>query len=294
MTAPRLPSSPWGLADHVVSLPDLAATGRRASDLEVRGASLRGSFHTALGEERQDCYGVAETERHLLVAVADGVGSCGHSALGAEIAVRAALRALADVDETSTVVGADLLGGPTALLQDEAERLGCRPRDLSTTLVAAAVRRDPEDDGTRRCLVVVAGDSPALVIGADGSWSPLTPPADQPSNVVDVHLPTAPGGAAALGVALAPGAILVLCSDGFAVPLGDGREGVGPALAARWGAGPRQPLQFAIDLSFEGHHDDRTVVAVWAPPAPAPGDGSSDGAGAPEEPHEAPSRREEA
>jgi hypothetical protein len=67
------------------------------------------------------------------------------------------------------------------------------------------------------------------------------------------------------GVTLSAGSVLVLASDGFTTPLGDGSGPLGNDLAARWKVGARELLPFLVDLSFNAYHDDKTVVALWNP-----------------------------
>jgi serine/threonine protein phosphatase PrpC len=65
---------------------------------------------------------------------------------------------------------------------------------------------------------------------------------------------------------LEPGGVLLLCTDGLALPLGDGGGDVG-RLLARELASPPDVVDFArlLDFSRSTYDDDRSLVAVWGP-----------------------------
>jgi hypothetical protein len=66
------------------------------------------------------------------------------------------------------------------------------------------------------------------------------------------------------GGPLAHGEVLLIGTDGFGDPLGDGTGPVGAHFAVRL-ARPRPPIAFAHDLDFsrETFDDDRTLLAIW-------------------------------
>jgi hypothetical protein len=65
-------------------------------------------------------------------------------------------------------------------------------------------------------------------------------------------------------VALAPGEVLLVGTDGFGDPLGAGDGAVGALFAGALRV-PPPPLGLAhlLDFSRETFDDDRTLVAVW-------------------------------
>jgi hypothetical protein len=67
---------------------------------------------------------------------------------------------------------------------------------------------------------------------------------------------------------LEPGDVLPLCTDGLALPPGDGDGEVG-RVPARELASPPDVVDFARLLDFSrSTYDDRSLVAAWAPASP--------------------------
>lgn len=251
------------------TVPAVAAGHLAVGVLDARAVSLRGEAHVLLGQARQDAFGLlaGSDDRWLVCGVADGLGAEAYSAFGADAALRDGLAALAeqldpgrdDEPDLEVAVGAAVDGTVR-----RAEELQVPPHAVSTTLVLAAVRAEPGLE-ERECLVVSVGDSHALVLRASGRWEYLTPfDPDLCENVVDAYLPEAPEGLVCTTAELAPGDVLVIATDGFTTPLGDGTSTLGRHLAERWQPKPRDLMAFMVDLTFPGHHDDRTVLAVWA------------------------------
>jgi hypothetical protein len=60
------------------------------------------------------------------------------------------------------------------------------------------------------------------------------------------------------------GSVLIVCTDGLALPLGDGNGEVGRMLIREL-ATPPEIVDFArlLDFSRSTYDDDRTLVAVW-------------------------------
>lgn len=86
-------------------------------------------------------------------------------------------------------------------------------------------------------------------------------------------LPLAPGapGPREATVTVRAGQVLLVGTDGFGVPLGDGDGEIG-ALFARHLASPPSPLWLAhiLDFSRETFDDDRTLLALWPARDPWP------------------------
>ena len=131
---------------------------------------------------------------------------------------------------------------------------------MATALIAGMVR----PVGTTVDVAVVrVGDSQASVL-RNGRYRHLFDP--RPGAVADsavVALPRVPD-LEVRGGPLAPGEVLLVGTDGFGDPLGDGTGQVGAHFAARL-AHPRPPVTFAHDLDFsrETFDDDRTLLAIW-------------------------------
>ncbi len=249
--------------------PDITAATLRVDALEVRGVSFRGTAHELFGGPRQDSFAFAANDEWVVLAVADGIGSCESSHHGSAAAVSAVVAAI-ESGGLDPRDGSDVLRTAADAGRETAAALLVPSNSVSTTLTVAAVERASQDDGSRHAVVHVVGDSPALLLDPAGArWTYLTPTDDCPSNVVRSWVPDRANEYVSFGFTLPAESVLVLASDGFTTPLGDGSGPLGADLALRWGRGPRGLVAFMVDLSFNAYHDDKTVVAMWSPAATA-------------------------
>lgn len=271
-------------------------------------ASRRGRLHAHRGEHREDAGTVLPCEHGWCAAVADGAGSAHYSRLGAAIAVHAVTRALRELLQAPPRA-ADVLpatGLHTALLtaasnvqqamQAFADRTGCAPRALRTTLLVAALHHDAIG-------LLQVGDGGIIWLHDDGRTSqPMQGDAGEFSGEVAHFLPDA-GALARLqqSVLVQPAAgcaAVLLASDGVEDPwyplprhaaalYQQLQHGVSSEHATAAGVSPAHtttvlhapdPVRALIEwLSFEkrGENDDRTlcvarrVGSVWAPLAAA-------------------------
>lgn len=258
--------------------PDYIADGWSTQHFHVRAASARGYAHRASGEPRQDDVAIAwhRPSGAVLFAVADGVSKAPLSHVGATSACRAAISAMTTgldspgrrVDWESLVKGAAwqlceqarLSLGLPEINQKVAEE------QMATTLVAGLVL--PEPDAPRVELIQV-GDTSAWILDkrADRRYRCLLPTKSRPgdevvSNAV-VALPRVPDIVPRSGT-LSPEQVLLVGTDGFGDPLGDGGNAVGDHFADALLTLP-PVLRFANDLDFsrETWDDDRTLFALW-------------------------------
>jgi serine/threonine protein phosphatase PrpC len=259
--------------------PDITAAKTTVDDLGVRAVSFRGTAHDLFGEPRQDSFAFAASDDWVVLIVSDGIGSCKHSHHGASASVNAIAAAVVS-SEIDPDDGDQVLATAADAARDAAQALDVPSKSVSATLTVAAVERTPHPDGSRHAIIHAVGDSPALRLDPEtAAWTYLTPIDDGPSNVVRSWVPDRAAEFTSFGVTIPAGSVLVLASDGFTTPLGDGSGPLGTDLAARWAAGPRELLPFLVDLSFNAYHDDKTVVAMWNPPtetAVADPDGADD------------------
>lgn len=256
--------------------PCITAAKRTVDDLAVRAVSFRGAAHDLFGEPRQDSFAFATGDDWVVLIVSDGIGSCEHSHHGAFAAVNAIADAV-EADELDPNDGARVLTTAADAAHDMAQTLDVPSKMVSATLTVAAVERKAQADGSRHAIIHAVGDSPALRLDPESAtWTYLTPTDDGPSNVVRSWVPDRAAEFISFGVTIPAGSVLVLASDGFTTPLGDGSGPLGTDLAARWAAGPRELLAFLVDLSFNAYHDDKTVVALWNPATEVDIDGGID------------------
>ncbi|MCF3137159.1 protein phosphatase 2C domain-containing protein [Streptomyces olivochromogenes] len=264
--------------------PDTVCDGWSTGAVDLRLASVRGYAHRAEGRPREDDAAAAWDEHTgtVVFAVADGVSDARQPHIGSQLACRSAVDELlgqirgsggfvTDWRKLLNTVHWQLVVQARRLLHQEEASVAETADLLATTLVAGVAVPTPE--GVRVALVSV-GDSGVWAIkhqqlyplrggkavGADGLVSSAVQP-----------LPYVPADIAPYEYLLDPGSVLLVGTDGFGDPVGDGRGAVAHLFACELER-PLPPLAFAHLLDFyrETFDDDRTLVALW-PRAAAPG-----------------------
>ena len=261
---------------------------------------MSGVSHRLAGRRSDDAFGWAQpAPGRLALVVADGVGSAGRGAEGAEWAVEAVCGFLDGAgtgapergcsEETSHAGGQIASGwGPELCAaaifhaSNEIRRVGGEDAcELATTIAVALLDAGASArGGFAEVSVGRVGDSIAFSLSEAGEWRELfegrSVPAGGDAAGEDEMLVTAtaalPVGDALddlVSVQLPPVAALVLVTDGVAVPVRDGPSTVAPTLAEVLMRGPTGELcplglARALDFSRRGAHDDRTVLAAWA------------------------------
>jgi hypothetical protein len=135
---------------------------------------------------------------------------------------------------------------------------------FATTLVVGYIL--PEAGGAAASMIQI-GDSSAWVL-RHGRYLPVLdqkhdPQAEVISSGVS-PLPRVPAYVAPIEFRLAPDAVLLIGTDGFGDPLGDGDGKVGQLFTAHLSTPPSgRALAHLLDFSRETFDDDRTLVAVW-------------------------------
>jgi serine/threonine protein phosphatase PrpC len=256
--------------------PDSIADGGSAFGLEVRAASVRGLAKRYAGGPRQDdlCLRLHEPTRTLIAAVADGVSGAPRSDLGAALAVRHSTAAVVrqldggvhDLDWRAVFdqAGWALVEEQRRFAGDPEAGIDAASKSLATTLVVAAVQVPGGGDGAARAQLAAVGDSPALALHG-GAFSTIVGERDDDLLGGGVEaLPRFPGGAREAEWSLQPGSVLLLCTDGLALPLAGGDGDVGRTLRRELAA-PPDIIDFArlLDFSRSTYDDDRTLVVIW-------------------------------
>ncbi|HET8956390.1 MAG TPA: protein phosphatase 2C domain-containing protein [Solirubrobacterales bacterium] len=261
------------LAESGWPRPGYAADGGEVGPFSVLAASAVGQGHLHRGVQRQDAYHFAPAGTGAVVAVADGVSQMPLSALGAEVAAFSAVREYAH--SCGIVASAPVAErpGPAELLADavdiadaEVRRLAAdlsiEPRELSTTLMVAAL--EPGQGDEVHVTIGAVGNSSAFEIASEGPPAVLAGPgSEDPSADYGEFLPATAGTARIDRALLRPGATLLLATDGLAEDL------VTSASVRRWLwerlTYSRTPLEFAHALSYrrQGSMDDLTALAAW-------------------------------
>jgi serine/threonine protein phosphatase PrpC len=122
---------------------------------------------------------------------------------------------------------------------------------------------------------VQIGDSGAWVLH-DGHYYPLLEQKNDPdaqiiSSAVS-PLPRLPARITPTEYRITPGAVLLLGTDGFGDPLGDGDGQVGRLFAKHLSTPPpARGLAHLLDFSRDTFDDDRTLLAIWPQERPPQG-----------------------
>lgn len=258
--------------------PDTIADGGTAFGLQLRAASVRGLAKRYAGGPRQDdiCLRLHDPTGALIAAVADGVSGAPRSDLGAALAVRYAAVAVArqlDAGGVDSLDWTNVFDQAAWALVEEERRSGGTPEagvdeaasSLATTLLVAVVLAG---DGEAQVQVAAVGDSPCYVL-RQRDYDPIVGTPESRDGLIGGGVQSLPRGGGALergSCTLEAGSVLLLCTDGLALPLGDGQGEVG-RLLARELATPPDVVDFArlLDFSRSTYDDDRSLVAVWGP-----------------------------
>jgi serine/threonine protein phosphatase PrpC len=239
----------------------------------VRAASVRGYDHRYRGIARQDDYVIRPVAGEAIVfAVADGVSSATLSHRGATAACHTATRWLVEALDRRIhplpwrdilgEVARELTAQAAAWLRVEAPDPEQVEKLFATTLVLGLI--GPTTSGCRVSLIQV-GDSSAWVLQHGRYHSVLSTKADVSAAVEP--LPRVPRELRSLEFELPADAVLLVGTDGFGDPLGDGSGLVG-AMFAEALVRPPSPIGLArlLDFSRETFDDDRALVAIWPRP----------------------------
>lgn len=277
---PKPPPGPGGQPGFAYR-PDTVLDGWSTSDLTVRLASIRGYQHRYDTRPRED--DVAATVHTptgtLVFAVADGVSAAQQSHVGAALACRGALEAIcAQLDTEPGGIGEwdaeravrsaawQLLTRVTTAKEPSENEWWEAEQRLATTLVAGTVRIG--EHGVLHARLVQVGDSGAWLLRGGVFESVLESKMSAAGEVLSSAVVPLPRGASApvqrREFELLPDTVLLVGTDGFGDPLGDGTGAVGELFAG----GLRTPpsalrLAHLLDFSRETFDDDRTLLAVW-------------------------------
>jgi serine/threonine protein phosphatase PrpC len=214
----------------------------------------------------------------ILFAVADGVSSASQSHIGAAIActtfvetVRAGLDydGRLDLPDAVESVAFRMADHAAYLLRQERPDPEAVERLLASTLIAGYIR--PVEHGAIVVLIQI-GDSGAWML-KDGRYFPLGQQKNDPdAEIISSAVNPLPRLAEKTTLAeydLPPDAVLLLGTDGFGDPLGDGDGHIGNLFAEHLRTPPpARGLAHLLDFSRDTFDDDRTLLAIWQRPRP--------------------------
>jgi hypothetical protein len=265
---PKPPSSRFYLADTIFD-------GWSTEHFTIRLASVRGYSHRYRGIPRQDDAQVAfhPDSGTVLFAVADGVSGASESHVGATVACSRALEAMQsqltsdhaiDLAHTVQVTARELTAEAADLLHQEQPTLATVEDLLATTLVAGYIQSGPE--GAAGAIVRI-GDSGAWILRHSRYYPVLGQKNDPNAQVISSAvspLPRIPEHLTPIEFLLYPDAVLLVGTDGFGDPLGDGEGKIGHLFAEHLRTPPpARGLAHLLDFSRDTFDDDRALVAIW-------------------------------
>lgn len=258
--------------------PDTVFDGWSTEDFTVRLASVRGYSHRYHGVSRQDDGSAAahQPSGTVMFAAADGVSSASQSHLGATSASTWVIETMRwqldhhhaiDLPAAVRHTAKRLVAQAASLLRQADPSPGAVEELLATTLVAGYVA--PATDGATGAMVQI-GDSSAWIL-ADGRYHPVLAQKNDPHAAVISSavspLPRVPEGLTPVTFRLLPGMALLVGTDGFGDPLGDGDGKVGHLFAENLCVPPPgRGLAHLLDFSRDTFDDDRTLIVVWPRP----------------------------
>jgi hypothetical protein len=266
------PKPPSAVSDY---RPDAVYDGWSAGAFTVRLASVRGYSHRYSGFPRQDDIAVGfDPESGIVVfAVADGVSSAGQSHIGAAIACTTLIeqqrwmldngRAI-DLPRAVAMAATRMNDHAAYLLGQEKPGPEAVENLLATTLIAGYIA--PAPHGAVAVLVQI-GDSAAWVLKDGRYYSLLQRKNDPDAEIISSAvspLPRLPDRITPAEYHLPADAVLLVGSDGFGDPLGDGSGRVGQLFAEHLSAPPpARGFAHLLDFSRDTFDDDRTLLAIW-------------------------------
>jgi hypothetical protein len=257
------------------------ADGWSTDRVTVRLASVRGYGHRANGRPREDDVVAKHHEPTgaLVFAVADGVSAAEHPHIGATVACRTAVDAViaqldarapgrppvVSWDEVIRAVHWKLCRDAAALTEAAEHDVRVAERLFATTLVVGTVT--PTARGLDVVLAQV-GDSTAWLLWPGGQYESLLAHKSNdrpgPASSAVFALPRLPSSLVPTQLELPYPTVLLVGTDGFGDPLGDGSGPVGRLFAANLERPPAPgALAHVLDFSRETFDDDRTLLAVW-------------------------------
>ncbi|MER7766394.1 protein phosphatase 2C domain-containing protein [Kitasatospora sp. NPDC096140] len=257
--------------------PDTIFDGWSSEHVRVRLASVRGYAHRGNGRPREDDVAVGlHGSGALVFAVADGVSGAAQSHLGATLACRTAVdtvtRQLDEGRRPDELAWAEVLNHAAyQLVAQTAKILGLSREDaaaaerlMATTLVTGVVV--PSSLGLDVHLVSVGDSGAWLLSGGRRFMSVIREPVSggPVASSAVVALPRVPGDVRSHSALVSGSDRLLVGTDGFGGPLGDGTGPVGRLFAEHLAPSlePRG-LAHLLDFSRETFDDDRTLLVVW-------------------------------
>ena len=262
-------------------------------NLAVFAATMRGAKHQFHESQNQDSFSVCSVEgpnKHIVIAVCDGVSGSKYSAYGSRRLARESVSRLAkyvQVSASTSHVNEEafrkvLMESSVAMQTWSSTDPDCPPTppretpavELSTTIALVLINTQQNLNGDYPVQAAIVGDSP-IYLSVDDHYeikSSYTKGGDVVQNSTDA-LPVTDNEQIAMTwveMSLAPSSHILITTDGFSNVLREGNTKHAKILNFIWStpASPANMLSHLVGVDFDrrGEDDDRTAVIVWSPP----------------------------
>jgi len=169
-----------------------------------------------------------------------------------------------DLAHTVQVTAQQLTAEAADLLGQDQPTLATVEDLLATTLVAGYIQPGPEG---ATVAIVQIGDSGAWILRGNRYYPLLGRKNDPDAQVISSAvspLPRIPEHLTPTEFRLPPDAVLLIGTDGFGDPLGDGEGKIGQLFAEHLRTPPpARGLAHLLDFSRDTFDDDRALIVIW-------------------------------
>jgi serine/threonine protein phosphatase PrpC len=259
--------------------PDTLLDGWSTSYCTVRAASLRGMSHRYYGKPRQDDVSIKERDDTpaIIIAVADGVSNASHSHIASTVATRYITQLLYEHEllPNKSIDWAEAISQTSDAIVNYIQKvnpdIGDREFDIlkvvATTIICAVIYPS-QKPGSLVAEITSVGDSGAWIF-QHGKFTSLfgdkESPEEKKYDGSTFCLPASHPVISTKTVEVSNGSILLLGTDGFGDPLGDGSCKVGKLYTSVLSHRVPSIIEFGhiLDFRLKSFMDDRTLVAVW-------------------------------
>lgn len=273
------PTAVESKSQTVAYRPDTLLDGWAIDYCIVRAASLRGKSHRRTGKPRQDdiAIRIRDDIPALIITVADGVSSVSHAHIASTVATRYITQWLAEDPLLShqSIEWEKLIGYASEALVNQAENIHSglgrqleKIRRVVATTVVCAVIFPTCTPGTLHVKLCSVGDSGAWVIDQGKVVHLCGGKKINEDEVYDGSTYCLPDPYPCLEVTsfdIMKDQVLLIGTDGFGDPLGDGTYQVGKLYSSVLSKRVPSILEFGhmLDFNLRSFGDDRSLVAVW-------------------------------
>lgn len=259
--------------------PDAVLDGWANEYCVIRAASLRGMSHRYYGKPRQDDISIRSRNDlpAVIVTVADGVSSVSHAHIASTAAARYTTQWLMqeksinysaiDWERLMSHASEALVKQAESIEADIGRQLSDVLRVVATTVVCAVLFPSPDSD-LLQVEIASVGDSGAWIIEQGEITLICGGKKDDNSDIYDGSTRCLPDVSPCLekkSLQISRNDVLLIGTDGFGDPLGDGTSQVGKLFSSVLSKRIPSIIEFGhmLDFTLKTYCDDRSLVAIW-------------------------------